>query len=421
VRRRIVWATISVAIAGILVLGVPLALLARKAVRDDAQRRLDREAASVGFAIDDDLEHHRVLDRALLDRLAGDDRRIRVFLTGGTVVTGGAELEGRTITGSASVERHGRVSVTIAAHDTERSEVVAVAVVALLAVAGVVAAILLALVVARRLGEPVRELALASERLGAGDFSARSSRSGIAELDAVAAALEHSAARIDDLVRSEREMAANASHQLRTPLTALRLHLEELVATTDGTAREEAVAALTQADRLAATIDEMLASARAHARADLRRVDVGRLVTERVEQWRAAARREHRSIDLRAAPGCDAEVIAPAVAQAVDALIDNALRHGAGIVRVGVARRARHVEVTVEDEGPGVPVDVGDTVFERHVSFRGGTGVGLALARSLVEASGGRLDLVDADHARFRILLANGPAPGGANADGAPV
>jgi signal transduction histidine kinase len=283
------------------------------------------------------------------------------------------------------------------------------------------AAILLALVVARRLGEPVREHPLATERLGAGDFSARSSRSGIAELDAVAAALEHSAARIDDLVRSEREMAANASHQLRTPLTALRLHLEELVATTDGTAREEAVAALTQADRLAATIDEMLASARAHARADLRRVDVGRLVTERVEQWRAAARREHRSSDLRAAPGCDAEVIAPAVAQAVDALIDNALRHGAGIVRVGVAQRARHVEVTVEDEGPGVPVDVGDTVFERHVSFRGGTGVGLALARSLVEASGGRLDLVDAEHARFRILLANGPAPGGANAGGAPV
>src|SRR5690349_15278328 len=101
-RRRIVWASVSVAIAGILVLGLPLALLARKIVRDDAQRRLDREATSVGFAIDDDLEHQRALDRALLDRLAGEDRQITVFLTDGGVVTGGAKVVGRTLTGSST-------------------------------------------------------------------------------------------------------------------------------------------------------------------------------------------------------------------------------------------------------------------------------------------------------------------------------
>ena len=420
-RRRIVWASVSVAIAGILVLGLPLALLARKVVRDDVRNRLDREATSIGFAIDDDLEHQRTLDRALLDRLAGDDRQVTVYLSSGAVVTGGPKVVGRTITGSATVERHGRVSVSIAAGGTERREAFAVAVVALLAAAGVAAAVVLALVVARRLGRPVRELALVSARLGAGDFSARASRSGIAELDAVAAALEHSATRIDDLVRAEREMAANASHQLRTPLTALRLHVEELVATTDGAAREEAVAALTQADRLAATIDEMLASARAHAATDRRRVDVGRLVTERVERWRSVARREHRAIDLSVTPGCEADVIAPALAQAVDALVENALRHGAGTVRVGVEPRRRHVEVRVDDDGEGVPAEVGEAVFERHVSLRGGTGVGLALARSLVEASGGRLDLIDPRHARFRILLATSPSPNGERADGAPV
>jgi len=406
VRRRIVWASVSVAVAGILVLGLPLALLARRGVRDDAHRRLDREASSVGFAIDDDLEHQRTLDTGLLDRLAGSDRRVRVFLRNGRVVTGGAQLHGRTISGSATVENHGRVTVSVAADDTERRELVAVLVVAGLALAGIAAAVGLALVVARRLGAPVRELARASARLGAGDFSARSSRSGIAELDAVADALEHSATRIDDLVRAERELAANASHQLRTPLTALRLHIEELVATTEGPARDDAVAALGQADRLAATIDEMLASARAHARSGLQRVDVGRLVTERVERWRASARREHRTIELAVTPDAEADVIAPAVAQAVDTLLENALRHGAGTVQVAVDCRSRHVEVVVEDEGAGVPAELGDAVFERHVSLRGGTGVGLALARSLVEASGGRLDLVDPRHARFRILLA---------------
>jgi signal transduction histidine kinase len=399
------WATVTVAVTGILVLGVPLAFLARRGVRDEAVRRLDREATSAAFAIDDDLEHNRSLDQALLERLAGSDRQITVRESNGRVVTGGTAIVGSRIAGSATVERHGRVTVSVAAGPTDRRELVAVTVVAGLAATGIAAAFGLALVVARRLGRPVRELARTSERLGAGDFSVRSPRSGIAELDAVASALDQSASRIDDLVRAEREMATNASHQLRTPLTALRLRLEELVNLTDDAARTEAVSALAQADRLADTIDEMLALARAYSRADLRRVDLGRLVAERVETWRATARRKHRSIELSADAGCEVEGAAPALAQAVDALIDNALRHGAGTVHVAVDRRPRHVEVIIGDDGPGIPEDLADTVFERHVSFHGGTGVGLALARSLVESSGGRLELTDARRARFRILL----------------
>ena len=409
-RRRLVWATVTVAVTGILVLGLPLAFLAGKVVRDDAVHRLDREASSVGFAIDDDLEHDRTLDQALLDRLAGTDRQIIVRETNGRIVTGGARIVGRHLVGTATVERHGVVTVSIPARDTERRELLAVLVVAGLALTGIAVAVGLAIVVARRLGRPVRELAHASARLGAGDFSVRSPRSGIAELDAVATALDQSATRIDDLVRAEREMATNASHQLRTPLTALRLRLEELASVSDAAMRGEAEAALAQADRLAVTIDEMLALARAHAQADLSAVDISRLVSDRVETWRVPARREQRSIELRADPGCEAIVSAPALVQAIDALIDNALRHGSGTVQVVVAQRARHVEVTIEDEGPGIPAAAAATVFERHVSLRGGTGVGLALARSLVESSGGRLELTDPARARFRMLLATSSA-----------
>jgi signal transduction histidine kinase len=410
VRRRLVWATVTVAVTGILVLGLPLAFLAGKVVRDDAVHRLDREASSVGFAIDDDLEHDRTLDQALLDRLAGTDRQIIVRETNGRIVTGGARIVGRHLVGTATVERHGVVTVSVPARDTERRELLAVLVVAGLALTGIAVAVGLAIVVARRLGRPVRELAHASGRLGAGDFSVRSPRSGIAELDAVATALDQSATRIDDLVRAEREMATNASHQLRTPLTALRLRLEELASVSDAAMRGEAEAALAQADRLAVTIDEMLALARAHAQADLSAVDISRLVSDRVDTWRVPARREQRSIELRADPGCEAIVSAPALVQAIDALIDNALRHGSGAVQIVVAQRARHVEVTIEDEGPGIPAAAAATVFERHVSLRGGTGVGLALARSLVESSGGRLELTDPARARFRMLLATSSA-----------
>jgi signal transduction histidine kinase len=407
VRRRIGWATVTVAVTGILVLGVPLAFVARQVVRNDALRRLDREASSVAFAIDDDFEHRRALDRALLDALAGDDRRIVVRRADGQVVEGGARLDGRTLSASVPVEQHGSVTVYVDARGTDRRVVTAVLVIAGLSALGVAAAMALAVLVARRLGRPVADLAQVSARLGAGDFSVRAPRSGVAELDAVADALDHSAERIDELVRAERDFTTNASHQLRTPLTAVVLRLEELSASTDPDVRREAEAALAQADRLRTTIDDLLAFARQHEHAPRSAFDARALVAERVESWRETARHSGRAITFDA-PGtgdCCVMVAAPALAQAFDALVDNALRHGGGTVHVVVRRRDQHVAITVDDEGAGIPDVAVASVFERHVSLAGGTGVGLALARTLVEAEGGRIELVRARPARFRVLL----------------
>ncbi|MDQ1521741.1 MAG: hypothetical protein QOI55_2814 [Actinomycetota bacterium] len=395
----------TVAIAGILVLGVPLAFLAARVVRDDALRRLDREASSIAFAIDDDFEHRRAINGDLLNTLAGHDRAVVVRRANGTQTRGGPQFTGRTLSATVPVERHGTVTVFVPARDTERRVLSAVLVIAALSGLGVVAALALAIVVGRRLGRPVAELANASALLGAGDFSVRAPRSGVPELDEVASALDQSAARIDELVRSEREFTTNASHQLRTPLTALVLRLEELGESPDPDVRHEAEAALEQADRLGTTIEELLAIARDHASTGRSPVDVGALVNDRVVSWQPSARRAHRFIDIDADGGCVAAASAPAVAQAIDALLDNSLRHGAGTVRVAVRRREHHVEVTVDDDGAGIPPDAASSVFERHVSLRGGTGVGLALARSLIEASGGRLELVRAQPACFRLLL----------------
>jgi signal transduction histidine kinase len=405
VRRRVVWATVTVAVAGILVLGVPLAFLAGRAVRNDALRRLDREASSVAFALDDDLEHHRVVDGALLDALAGDDRRIVVTEPGGRQVRGCGGLSGRTLAATVPVERHGTVTVSVDASETDRRVLSAVLVIGGLGVLGVVAAVGLAMLVARRLQRPVADLARVSERLGAGDFSVRAPRSGVPELDAVAEALDRSAARIDELVEAERDFTTNASHQLRTPLTALALRLEELASANDPDVRREAEAALRQTDRLNATINELLAVARGHGAAQRKPVDVARLVEQRAATWQATARRLHRTVDLQSDDRCVVEASEPALAQAVDALVDNALLHGAGRIEIEVRRRAHHVELTVTDEGEGVPAGAIASIFERHVSLRGGTGVGLALARALVEAVGGRLELVRPRPACFQIVL----------------
>jgi signal transduction histidine kinase len=405
VRRRIVLATVTVAVVGILVLGVPLAFVARRVVRDDELRRVDREAASVAFAIDDDFEHQRPIDQNLLNALAGSDRTIIVQPSGQPEVRGGAHLTGRTLSGTVSVERHGHVTVVVPAAATDRRVAAAGIVIAGLSALGIVAAVGLALLVARRLSRPVADLARASHRLGAGDFSVRAPRSGVPELDEVADALDHSAARIDELVRAEREFTSNASHQLRTPLTALRLHLEELSAASDPEVRAEAVAALENADRLGATISDLLAIARSHGSLPAVPTDVSSLVARRVGSWQAVARRAQREIELRADEGCVVPASEPALEQALDALLDNALRHGDGLVRVTVRSHEHHVEVTVDDAGAGIPPGEVGSVFDRHVSLHGGTGVGLSLARTLVEASGGRLELVRPTPATFRILL----------------
>jgi signal transduction histidine kinase len=131
-----------------------------------------------------------------------------------------------------------------------------------LALAGLALAVLAlataaAFLLARRLAAPLERLAGAARRLGDGDFGARAPRAGVAEVDEVGAALDATAQRLDDLVTRERAFSADASHQLRTPLAALRLELEALELQ-----GEELPAALAQVDRLQETVDTLLAVAR---------------------------------------------------------------------------------------------------------------------------------------------------------------
>lgn len=256
---------------------------------------------------------------------------------------------------------------------------------------------------ARRMARPLDDLAVAARRLGDGDFSVRVPDVEYAEIDAVAVSLNRTAARLDDLLTRERAFSAEASHQLRTPLTSLRLGLENALARPDGDLRGAIDAGLAAADRIESTIEELLELAR--DRRTLEPLHVGALLPQLTPPWATrladAGRRLRIEVEPRLPP---ATASAAAVRQVLTVLLDNAVVHGAGTVTVAVREAAGAVAVEVADEGDGVPDDAAGGLFSRRAQSPG-HGIGLALARRLAEAEGGHLRLARPAPPVFALLL----------------
>src|ERR1700722_8670121 len=152
-------------------------------------------------------------------------------------------------------------------------------------------------VLAARLARPVEELAEAAARLAAGDPRPLGRRYGAADLDQVADGLDSSARRLSSLLAADRELAVDASHQLRTPLTALSMRLEEMIAAADDpeVVPEGGHAALTQAERLADVVSQLLSPARRATTAELTGID--EIVQQQVSEWDPAFRRARRKLE----------------------------------------------------------------------------------------------------------------------------
>jgi signal transduction histidine kinase len=192
------------------------------------------------------------------------------------------------------------------------------------------------------------------------------------------------------LLERERAFSADASHQLRTPLTRLRLGLES--ALLDPAADREVALhdAVSRLDALEQTVSSLLQLARDDSSRS-ERSDVAALVRDGEQRWADAAREQGRALSVRidgAVPFAACGVLA--LRQVLDVLVDNALRHGEGAVVVTVREAGSGVAVDVSDEGAGLGPEP-ERAFERRSADARGHGIGLALARSLTEAEGGRL------------------------------
>ena len=257
---------------------------------------------------------------------------------------------------------------------------------------------------ASRLTEPMTELAERAERLGAGESRVGRTETGIDEIDRVSEVLARGSADIARQLAQQRDFAADASHQLRTPLTALLMRLDEIAATDDlEAAREEAGIAIDQVERLTKVVDELLTRSRTNSE-EQHRVSLDSVLAALQREWQPAFAHARRSVRVHGERGLYVEASHSAVAQIVSTLLENSLRHGRGTVDVQARRSGPSVVLEMSDQGDGVPLTLAPHIFERAVSS-GGSGLGLALARDLAAANGGRLELVSAQPAVFALFL----------------
>ena len=263
-------------------------------------------------------------------------------------------------------------------------------------------ALLLARVLARGMTSPLRDMAHAARSMTKGHYGQQVHTRSRDEVGQLAAAFNRMSSELRDVERLRRDLVANVSHELKTPISALRAHLENLLDGVERPDRDTLQVMLQQSERLSRLVDQLLDLSRLESGdIPLERgpLDLSSLVSEVLSEVQVSARRTvaRNEVSVNLPPvWADRERIH----QVLFNLLDNALRFTGegGAVTVTARRNGSWCEVAVEDTGPGIPDEHLPFVFERfyradHSRSRGegGTGIGLAIARSVVDAHGGRI------------------------------
>lgn len=409
-RRRLIQSTLAVVLVVIAVFGVSLVIVESRTISSSAQERVDSEAVRLVGIVDSRLLGKEDVTAAILHDQVTQDRYAVIRIPGRPDIAIGEKPAGDVIHAEERGEEGELVRVEEPRSTVTREVGRTLLIIGAVALLAVIAAVLLAIRQANRLASPLTDLAETAERLGSGDPRPRHKRYGVHELDRVADVLDSSAERIARMLTAERRLAADASHQLRTPLTALSMRLEEITLTDDpDTVKEEATIALTQVERLTDVVERLLTNSRDPRTGSAVSFDLDEVIQQQLAEWRPAYRSAGRAIVSSGKRHLQAVGTPGAVAQVLAALIENSLMHGGGTVAMRTRVIGNQAVVEVTDEGPGVPADLGARIFERTISGRNSTGIGLAVARDLAEADGGRLEMLQAQPPVFGLFLARTP------------
>lgn len=443
--RRLVYSYLAITALVLVVLIVPLGVTNQHRQLREVQAGLERDAFVLASLVEDGLERG-VVDAAAAEQVKGYAERVgaRVVVVdaaGNSQVDTGAlasnerefasrpefaaALDGRVATGkrrsatlgadlvyaavpvASSGIVNGAVRVTYPSAEVDDRvyrywfALAGVAAVSLLAVAGI------GILIARSVTKPLREVEAAAVAIGDGDLGRRvPDDRGPTEVRKLASSFNRTAERLQELVGSQEAFVADASHQLRTPLTALRLRLENAEAESGPEVAGELQEALGEVERLGRLVDGLLLLARADrakAARTARPLDVRELVDTRVSVWEPLADERDVRFDVTIPSGLAVHADPDRLSQVLDNLLANALdaSPGGSAIRVdGAELGGERVALHVVDEGPGLSAEQRARAFDRlwraspASNGLGGSGLGLAIVAKLVHADGGaaRLD-----------------------------
>jgi signal transduction histidine kinase len=338
----------------------------------------DRGAAVPAATLTSVLHGRTIVDSQVDDRL-----RVTVPVLGDS----GGVVVGAVVLSRSSAELEERVGVLWAW-------------LAAVALAGLAAAAVAAIALARWVSRPLSALDAAAQRLGGGALDTRSAAGhGPPEVRRLARNFNGMAGRLESLVHGNRATMADVSHQLRTPLAALRLRLDVLSQDSDPETAEELAGAQDEIARLSHLVDGLLALARAeNVLIEPVSIRVDEVLQDRAAAWRPVA--EERGVELH--PSCPGPVLAVAGQGHLEQILDNLLANAldavpaGGQVQVSAAAGADGAQVVVADDGPGMTPRQQEMAFRRFVSSTpGGAGLGLAIVHRLVTSNGGSASLSD--------------------------
>jgi signal transduction histidine kinase len=228
---------------------------------------------------------------------------------------------------------------------------------------------------------------------------------GLAEIDITLQNLFLAATDAQRRLDAERTLAADVSHQLRSPLTALSLRLEQIVQdTSDTQVHDDAVAALNQVDRLVRLVEGLLTTWRSTSDRELSEIDISKFLATVQERWQSRLQSAGRNIEVFSEPKLIALGTPEIQDLVISVLIENSLQHGAGTIRITSRDYQSWVLIEISDQGDGITPDIESSLMVQGTTT-GGTGLGLAWARSQVASDGGRLELRNLKPAAFGIFL----------------
>ncbi|MDR1188279.1 MAG: HAMP domain-containing histidine kinase [Bifidobacteriaceae bacterium] len=408
--------TMAVAVA-VMLLGVPLTVFAGQWSKADAKSEVQNRADALAAWLDSYGSTKLPVRQTDLDSYLSRSSKqlpvhIDVELRDGPTMQAGDEITGPKVELKSSPLTAAKVRFQVSWWALQLRSLPAIGLVILACLAAMSVGAAFASRQARRLSAPMVYLSATAEQLGSGHLRIRPPRAGIEEIDLVAEELARSGDRMAKRLAVERQFASDASHQLRTPLTALAMRLEEIeyLSTqkdTQADVREEARVCMEQIERLANTIDELLGRTKSGSGSPRRWLRLSQVFHQQQEEWLPVFAEVDRSLVVDVDESLTVTTSPGVLSQVIATLLENALKHGEGVTTLRGRKVKGGVAIEVQDEGPGVSPELAPKIFERSFSTGGSTGLGLAVARDLVAAEGGRLELSQRQPPVFTVFLSS--------------